>query len=138
MSYCITESEGDNYNIEMHSFEDGYKVNDVYCHTYDMLLLEGAKGSVNCDWKYVRSGRWDVVSFAIEKAGTPYKAYRCLADRESGWYSASVHNEDYYFNVVAKEEVHFDTELIKKHNLGIDKWPINQDSLKRGYRTTNS
>lgn len=123
MSYCITENEGDNYNIgdEMHRFEHRNKVNGVYCHTYDMLLLEGPKGSVDCEWKYVRAGGWGVVRFAIEKVGTPYKAYRCLADRQSGWYSASVHNEDYYFNVVAKEEVHFDPELIKKHNLGVDK-----------------
>jgi len=119
MSYCITKNEGDNYNIgdEMHRFEHGYKVNGVYCHTYDMLLLEGPKGSVDCDWKYVRSGGWGVVRFAIEKAGTPYKAYRCLADRQSGWYSYSVHNEDYYINVVAKEDVHFDRELVKKHRL---------------------
>ena len=121
MSYCITENEGDNYNLgdEMHRFEGGYKVNGVYCHTYDMLLFEGSDRPVDCDWKNVRSGRWDVIRFTIEKAGTPYKAYRVLADRQDGWYSSYVHNEDYYFNVVAKEEVHFDPELIKKHNLGV-------------------
>jgi len=76
-------------------------------HVADLLVVEGSNGNVNCDWRYVEHGRFDIVSAVIQRAGEPYKTYRALADRQCGWLSYAKSNEKYYFKIIIKEEVDF-------------------------------
>jgi hypothetical protein len=70
-------------------------------HDADLLWVEGVN-TINCDWRHVDQKRWDIIDKVLQLAKPPYKIYRVLAERETGYMSLSKENKDFHFEIIEK------------------------------------
>ncbi len=76
-------------------------------HKVELLVVDGIK-EAHCEWRHVENGRWDIVNRVIAMAGSPFKTYKALIEREDGWLSHAKANRYYYCEVIEKNEVNLD------------------------------
>ena len=73
-------------------------------HDADLLWIEGVTNAY-CDWRYVKQNAFHIIKRTIELAKPPYKAYRVLAERETGYGTLAKENKEFHFEIIEKQEI---------------------------------